>query len=386
MSKPFFEITNKSADKKSVDMLIYGSIPAWDDEEWKMTNTVQSFLKALRALEKDYDRINVRINSPGGSLYHAFPIFNAIRNSKKDIHTYNDGLAASAGGLILIAGGTVHSAKNGILMIHNAGSWAMGNAEKLRDMAKTLDTYDSAIATLLAEKSGMSEDEIKDKYLNYKDHWMTATEAEENSFIDVVEDYESEDAPPANITDMAFGEILNLYQKKEEEPKANFLDKVVKHVKAALAPANPPKEPKTPTPPSNLNSTTDMKFENELAILNKENPTAEELAQVKASIEAITGENEVFTAEEVQDQVTAKTAEIQGKLDTAVQEKKDQDTKVTDLENKVAAYQATGVKLDNSKGEKPDPVPGDEPTEDFYSEADEEVKALRAKAGFVDQD
>jgi len=384
MRKTFYEITNKAADKSSVDLLVYGSIPDWDEDGWKMKNRAEQFVKDFKALEKDYDRINIRINSPGGSLYHAFPIFNAIRNSEKDIHTYNDGLAASAGGLLLIAGKTVHSAKNGLLMIHNANSFGFGNAEDLRDVAKTLDTYDGVIAKLFAEKTGMSEEDVKSKYLDYKDHWMDADEAKEYGFINEIDAYESEDAPPSNIVNMAFGEVMNLYHKKEEEPKASFLDKVVHHVKAALAPAKPMDEP-TPPVPSNQPPENNMDFKNELDILNKETPTAEELASVRAAIEAITGENEVFTAQEVKDQVTAQTADLQKNLNDVKAEKEGLDTKVTELNNLVEAYKATGVQLDQSKGGDPDPVPGEE-VENFLTEADLEAKKLRESAGLPTAD
>src|SRR5690606_1969485 len=200
--KPFYEVTNKSPENKSVDILIYGSIPELDWDTWELKNSADKFVKDFKALEKDYDRINIRINSLGGSVYHGFPIFNVIASSKKDIHTYNDGIAASMGGVLLLAGKTVHSAKNGILMIHNALSWSIGHAGDLREVADMLDKYDGIIAQNFADKSGKSVDDIKAKFLNYKDHYLTADEAKEEGFVDIIEDYESEDAPPEDIVNM----------------------------------------------------------------------------------------------------------------------------------------------------------------------------------------
>lgn len=380
----FYEILNQSTETKTVDLLIYGSIPSFDEDTWKMKNSAESFLREFKALEKDYDRINIHINSPGGSLYHAFPIFNAILYSKKDIHTYNDGLAASAGGLLLLAGKKVHSAKNGILMIHNALSFSYGNAEDLREVAKVLDTYDNAIAALFAERTGMSVDEVKQNYLNYKDHWLDAEEAKAKGFIHEIEEYESEDAPPSNIAQMAFNEVLNLYRQKEEKSES-FFDKIVNKVRIALAPSNTnaivspvnvaPVSVATHGQPINQPQ-NNMDFKNALDILNKENPSAEELTAVKNDILAFTGNAEKFTTEEVNAKVDAAKADINAQLNAANAEKATMQTKITDLENLVNSYKATGISPSNSAGQSADPIPG-EGVENFISEADEELKRIK---------
>lgn len=384
----FFEVLNKSEETKTVDLLIYGSIPSWDEDTWKMKNSAESFVKEFKVLEKEFDRINIHINSPGGSLYHAFPIFNAILNSKKDIHTYNDGLAASAGGLLLLAGKKVHTAKNGILMIHNAIAWSYGNADDIREVAKTLDTYDNVIAKLFADRTGMTEAEVKEKYLNYKDHWLDADEAKEAGFVHEIEEYESEDAPPSNISQMAFGEVLNLYKEKEARSES-FIDKIVNKVRAVLAPPFDSAQGDATvrlsvveSQPQNQQPHIEMDFKNALDILNKENPSAEELAAVKNDILAFTGANEKFTAEEVNAKVSAATADITAQLTAAQNEKTNLETQVSNLQATVDSYKASGVTPSNTSGSDPDPVPGEE-VENFLSETDIEAKAFKKAAGLA---
>ena len=385
-NQSFYEILNQSPDTKSVDLLIYGAIPSFDEDTYKMKNSVDSFVKEFKALEKDYDRINIHINSPGGSLYHAFPIFNAIRNSKKDIHTYNDGLAASAGGLLLMAGKKVHTAKNGILMIHNAQGFAMGSADKMRNVATTLDTFDNTIAKLIADRTGMTEAEVKEKYLNYKDHWLDAEQAKEAGFIHEIEEYESEDAPPSNISQMAFGEVLNLYREKETKSES-FLDKIVNKVRLALSTTDPSTASSATTsviPPGNTTTnqpqTTTMDFQNSLNILAKEQVSAEDLAAIKAEIQAFTGANEKFTSEEVTAKIDAAKADITAQLNTANEEKTSLQTQVNELQNLVASYKASGITPSKTAGTTPDPIPGDD-VENFISEADMELQ--RIKNGFA---
>lgn len=391
----FFEILNKSQETKTVDILIYGAIPSMEPDSYKMKNTAERFVQDFKALEKDYDRINIHINSPGGSVFHGFPIFNAIASSKKDIHTYNDGLAASMGGLLLLAGKKVHSAKNSLLMIHSASGLAIGNAQAMRETAEMLEKYDGIIAQHFASKSGKSVTDIQSKYLNGKDHFLTAEEALSEGFLDMIEDYESEDAPPSNIADMAYEQVLNLYKEKDEKSES-FFDKIVNKVRAALAPANQVSEDthlgNAPTALVNVSTdhstnpnqpqTNTMDFQNSLTLLAKDQVTAEDLAAIRAEITAFTGANEKFTAEEVNAKIDAAKTEISNELTQVKAEKTNLETEVSNLKTTVESYKASGVTPSNTAGTTPDPIPG-EGAERVISETDMELLNLRKAAGFA---
>src|SRR5690606_27365480 len=109
-------------------------------------------------LEDIHDRINVHINSPGGSVWDMLPIFNAIKSSKKEVHTYVDGIAFSAGAMILLAAkkGNVHMAKGSLMMLHAVSTGRYGNARAFRREAETLDTYDEVLGQLIADRTGKS--------------------------------------------------------------------------------------------------------------------------------------------------------------------------------------------------------------------------------------
>jgi ATP-dependent Clp protease, protease subunit len=398
----FYEIFNKSEDKSSVDILIYGAIPELDWDTWELKNTAEKFVKDFKGLEQEFDRINIHINSPGGSLYHAFPIYNVIANSTKDVHTYNDGLAASAAGKILLAGKTIHSAKNAFLMIHNASGACWGNAAKMRDTADMIEKYEGVVAQRFAEKSGMSKEDFTAKYLNGKDHFLTAEEALEGGFIDVIENYESEDAPPSDIKKMAFGEVMNLYKKEEKE--SSFFEKITNHILKTFRQKSTPEAVVTvstdqpnPTPTT---TNTDMNFDNAISLLAKETLTAEDITAIKADIEAYRNAGEKFTQDEVQAQIaealepvsnevtalaTAK-ADLENQLSAITTEKETITAEKTKLETEnnsikitLEAYRKSGVKIDNQGGADPDKIEGADTEDDFYSEADEEVKKMRAQ-------
>jgi len=158
--------------KDTADIFVYGEIGT--------AINAMSFVSELNYLT-DYlqiPQINVRINSPGGSVLDAMGIFAAILNSKANVDTYNDGIAASAGGFIAMAGKKRYMISHGQLMMHNV-SGGDENDSKAENARQALT---DSIATILSNNSGMEKDEIK--ALMNRETWMGAEEALQNKFID----------------------------------------------------------------------------------------------------------------------------------------------------------------------------------------------------------
>lgn len=231
-SKPgdsyFKVVTNREGD--TPEMYLYGYIGqqafALFDEDPEQDITDIAFIKAFRELEKDYKKINIRINSPGGSVMHGDPIITAIMASKTEVHTYVDGIAASMGFDIWLAGHKRHAAINSKLMVHNTGSIGMGTAKDLRQTADMLDKFDnSAIATFSAI-TGMDEAEVRERFYDYTDHWMTAKEAHEIGLIDKIDNYETRQVVE-NPEKMNFRQLLALAARvapPDDEPEPEPVD------------------------------------------------------------------------------------------------------------------------------------------------------------------
>lgn len=204
MPKKYYSVQNKT--EQSADILIYGIIgDSWFEE----SVTARQFVADLKALEKDYPRINIRINSPGGSVFDGLPIFNAIKNSTSDIHTYNDGLCASMAGLVLLAGKTVHTANNALLMLHSPMSGCQGNAADIQQVLDMLDKVQESLIACITTRKGTTTDDIKTKYFDYKDHWLNADEAQAEGFVDVIE--KGDKKISNKITNMSLSEIMNQF-------------------------------------------------------------------------------------------------------------------------------------------------------------------------------
>lgn len=181
-----------SSDDDADELLLYGYVGQYgyeDDESDDMT--AATVVKAIRECDKKRRPFRIRINSPGGSVFHGDPIVTAIRQCKSEVHTYIDGMAASMAADIWMAGKKRHMASNSKLMIHRTSTFAFGNAQDLREAADALDKFDEAALATFLELTGMDEAEALEKFYNYKDNWLTAADALKYGLIESIDTYDA---------------------------------------------------------------------------------------------------------------------------------------------------------------------------------------------------
>lgn len=216
-SNKWFSILN-SASSKEAEILIYGVIGKsyWDED----SVGASEFVKEFKILEQSNDLIKIRINSPGGSVWEGLPIYNAIKQSSKAVHTYIDGIAYSMGGVIALAGSKVFIAKNGRIMIHAASSFAYGNAKSFKKESETLESYDRSLSENFAERLNITSEEVRAKYFDYEDHYFTATEAKEAGLVDEIVDFTAE--IPEDIDRLDLESIFNHYLDEKSNETGLF--------------------------------------------------------------------------------------------------------------------------------------------------------------------
>ena len=221
MKQSYYKISNKSAGE--AEILIYGVI---GDSWWEESITAKRFVTDFKELEKTCSRINIRINSPGGSVFDGLAIFNVIHSSRADVHTYNDGLAASMGAVILLAGQTVHSAKNALLMLHSPLGGVYGTARDIQNYLTVLDKVKGSLITCICTKSGKTQEDIESKYFDFEDHWLSADEAMTENLIDEIEEREAK--VPENITSMTYSDIVSQFNDlmKPDPKRFNVLSRL----------------------------------------------------------------------------------------------------------------------------------------------------------------
>ena len=129
------------------------------------------------------DSITVRINSPGGSVFDAIAMYNALIQHPASITTRVDALAASAASIVAMAGDTVEMMVGSQLMIHDAMGVEMGNAKDMREMATFLDKQSDNLASIYANKGGDKQDW---RAMMLAETWMFAQEAVDFGLADSV--------------------------------------------------------------------------------------------------------------------------------------------------------------------------------------------------------
>ena len=108
-------------------------------------------------LSGEVKQINVRINSPGGSIVEGLGILAAIRNSKIPVDTYVDGLAASMAFVVAMAGKKRFANDFSRAMIHDPNM----DSENLTDADRAvLLEFKNMLIHIFKNNSSLSETEI----------------------------------------------------------------------------------------------------------------------------------------------------------------------------------------------------------------------------------
>ena len=127
------------------------------------------------------------INSPGGSVYHAFAIYDTMQYVKSDIQTVGIGVQASAAAFLLSSGakGKRLLLPHSTVMIHQPSSAA--ERAKITDLEIDLKEglrLKKLLNEILAKNTGQPVSKIE-KDVD-RDYWMTADEAKKYGLVDKV--------------------------------------------------------------------------------------------------------------------------------------------------------------------------------------------------------
>lgn len=142
----------------------------------------QAFVKQLAAI--DAPVIHLRINSPGGDVFAARAMEQAIREHKSNVIAHIDGYAASAASYLALAADEVHIAQGGFFMIHKAWTMAWGNSDDLISMADLLDKIDESLVATYASETGQTVDQLRAWMA--AETWFTADESVQYGFADQI--------------------------------------------------------------------------------------------------------------------------------------------------------------------------------------------------------
>ncbi len=148
-------------------------------------NVIQAQLLYLDSADSGKD-ISIYINSPGGSVYAGYGIYDTMQFISSDVSTICTGMAASMAAVLLVAGekGKRFALKHSRVMIHQPLGGAQGQASDIEITAREIGKVKKELYTIISDHSGKPIEEVERDA--DRDYWMTSSEALEYGMIDKV--------------------------------------------------------------------------------------------------------------------------------------------------------------------------------------------------------
>lgn len=167
-----------TAEAKSgkAEIKISGAIYDWANSSDQITKSIDGFLS------EGITDVDVYLNSPGGDVFQASEILNQIQRFTGKKTGIGGAIVASAASDIAISLDSFEMAENGQFMYHKPSAYLSGNEDVIGSSLKLLTNLTSQYKKRLADKSGMTEDEIEANW-SKGDVWLTAQEARDANFI-----------------------------------------------------------------------------------------------------------------------------------------------------------------------------------------------------------
>ena len=211
MKERFYQLTNVSED--SATLYIYGDITSIKLFE----NDVCVYDLAKEIGDLNGKALTVRINSYGGEVAEGLAIYNLLKSYEGEVTTICDGFACSAASVVFMAGAKRIMPRSSLLMIHNAWTWASGDADDLRKAAEDLEKITQPSVDIYTSVSNLDADEIK--AMMDAETWIDADEALDYGFATEI----IEEAAMQSLEDGILAKTV--FKNKQLEKRIKELEK-----------------------------------------------------------------------------------------------------------------------------------------------------------------
>ena len=148
-------------------------------------NVIQAQLLYLDSVEPGKD-ISIYLNSPGGSVYAGWGIYDTMQYISSDVSTICTGMAASMAAVLLVAGAKDKrfALKHSRVMIHQPLGGAQGQATEIKIAAERILKLKNKLNTILANNTNKNIKEIE--HDTERDYFLDASEALGYGLVDKI--------------------------------------------------------------------------------------------------------------------------------------------------------------------------------------------------------
>jgi len=148
-------------------------------------NIIQAQLLFLQSTDAKRD-IQIYINSPGGSVYAGFGIYDTMQLISPNVATICTGMAASFASIILCAGapGKRAALTHSRVMLHQPLGGVQGQASDIEITAREILKIKKELYEIYVKHTGQEYQKVHD--VCDRDFWMISNEAKEFGIIDEI--------------------------------------------------------------------------------------------------------------------------------------------------------------------------------------------------------
>lgn len=141
----------------------------------------------LKEIDKKFTDYIVHVHSPGGDVFEGYAIFNAIKNTGKNITVQIEGVCASIATLIASAGSKIVMNTKSQFMVHNPKITSVsGDHKELRNVAAQLERIKTQLIESWLDRTSLTRDQLSQMYDN--ETWLTPEQAKDLGFVDEVQE------------------------------------------------------------------------------------------------------------------------------------------------------------------------------------------------------
>ncbi len=162
----------------------------WNEESSQNTSQrLRAELEALESIGKNISRIDIEIDSPGGSVSHALAMYNILSKHKATKYVEYVGMSASAATVIASVANkeNVKIAEYLTILIHEARlqSWETLTTAKMKKLSSDIEKINNNLAALYANQTGGTVEQMRELMAtdNGEGVLLTAAEALELGFV-----------------------------------------------------------------------------------------------------------------------------------------------------------------------------------------------------------
>lgn len=198
--------------------------------------TLQSVLSKITPKATSYV---VHIHSPGGDVFEGYAIYNALKNTGKEIEVRIEGVCASIATTIASAAspGKLFMNSKAQFMIHNPKFQNIsGEAQDLRTAAGLLEQIKSQFLKEWSTRTGLSSEKLSQMYDN--ETWLSPEQAKEMGFVDDIQEV---------LKAVAYADIKKYNQMQDKKEIKGMIEKLSDAINKFLSPRAEAPKAKTET-------------------------------------------------------------------------------------------------------------------------------------------